>query len=419
MATIVKAGEYAPTNLVAVARHFGKKGEDAPLLALLEQGADPNTAAGFGKLTALHWAASFDRLVAVRALLKAGADPNRAGIAGATPLMRANSAEVARLLLAAGADVNAVTDPNKAGIPAGSTALMAAVREGLAEVVEVLLSAHADMNLCDEGGRNALMLAALADKSAIVHLLREAGANVGLVEASVLGDTAHVTRLLAAEADLNAEQTGNALGWAALGGHAAIVSLLLDNGAPIDASDATGTTALMKAAQYKRMAVMRLLSARRADPNVRSHRGGTALMGSIGSRSGSNREAVELLLKYGAQVNVQSLDGWTPLMLACLWGDTEVVEMLLQHGADPNVFTDAEVMAREEGCSTTNALILAVGNGHIDTVKALLQYDADPLAPNNADISALDLARRRALIGYKQAEVLQILPLLEAAVNRA
>ncbi len=41
MAEIVKVGDYDASNLASIAFHFGKKGDDAPVLALLEQGADP------------------------------------------------------------------------------------------------------------------------------------------------------------------------------------------------------------------------------------------------------------------------------------------------------------------------------------------------------------------------------------------
>ena len=40
----------------------------------------------------------------------------------------------------------------------------------------------------------------------------------------------------------------------------------------------------------------------------------------------------------GADVNVHSrIDGWTPLMYVCFWGDTgvPVAKYLLEHGADP------------------------------------------------------------------------------------
>lgn len=415
MATVVKAGTYDPTNLSSVAFHFGKKGEDAPVLALLAEGADPNAVQGFGDLSAVYWATVYDRPVVVRALLQAGADSSLAGKLGQTPLRGAKSAEVVRLLLEAGAAIDAVTVPNKAGMVGGQTALMNAAHHGRAEVVAALIAAGANIHIRDEAGLNALMLAALSEKSEVVPLLCAAGAEIGLQEAALLGDYPLTRAFLVAGTDLNTGETARALRWAARGGHVEVATLLLDHGAPIDAADTHGRTALMYAASFHRMSVMQLLLEHGANPNAASHRGGTALAALTGTDYGSTHTRVELLLVYGAHPDPQTHNGWTPLMNACLWGGTETVALLLRHGADPNVFSDAEVMAREEGCSTTNPLMLAVGNGHTDIVKLLLAHGADPLAKNNADRCALDSARRRN--GHKSREREQILPLLEAAAG--
>ena len=417
MATIGKVGDYDPMNLSATAYHFGKKADDAPVLALLKQGSDPNEIGGMGKLRALHWAATFDRPQVIRALLDAGADPGLSGKTGVTPLMCVKSAEAARLLLESGADVNAATFSNKTGILAGSTALIQVARQGNIEVATTLIAYKADTNLRDEVGCNALMAAALAEKTEMVRFLLNAGAMVGFVEASLLGDCTQVRSFLATEAGFQREEIATALQWAAQAGHTEVAALLLDYGAPIDAGDTSNTTPLMYAAHYGRGAMMSLLLERGADPNVISHSGGTALMASVASGICRKGEAVKLLLDYGAEADIRSRSGWTPLMFSCLWGDTEVVALLLLRGADPNAFTDAEVMEREEGCSTTNALMLAIGNGHIETVKVLLQYGADPLATNNAGFSALSSVQRPRH-GYNQAERLQILPLLQAAAGR-
>ena len=416
MAEIIKIGHYDADNLASVAFHFGKKGEDMPVLALLEQGASPDTADRFG-FTALHRAAQFDRQDVIRALLDAGTDPNRAGKSGATPLMGIKSATAARLLLKAGAEVNTVTVANKSGMSVGKTALMYAAEQGNMEVAAVLLEYGADTRLRNAEGCSALMLAAWNEKSEITRMLLDTGVDVGFAEAALLNDRNQVQTLLAAGADLNPQARADALQWAAVGGHTDIVTILLDNVVPIDAANPHGKTALMQAASYGHTIVMRLLLERGANPNVADHNDRTALLASVHSSTRRNREAVELLLAHGAQANVRSRSGWTPLMLACLWGDAEVVALLLQHGADPAAFTDAEIMAREEGCSTTNALMLAVGNGHIEAVKLLLQYGADPLAQNNDDNTALDTARRGVLRKHKQVEIQEILPLLEAAAS--
>ncbi len=417
MAEGQKLQQYDAENLALVAFHFGRLGEDAPVLDLIRQGADPNRTDRW-QFTALHRAAHCNRPAVVRALLGAQADPNARARFGQTPLIGARSGEVAGLLLQAGADVNVAYINQKNGNVPGKTALMSAAWRGDTEVAAVLLEYRARIDLREGHGCNALMFAAWNDKSDMVRLLLEAGADVGLVEAALLNDYAQAQMLLTAGADLHPEDMTNALCWAAVGGHARIIRLLLDTGAALDAFGNQDNTALMQAALYGRMDVMRLLLERGADPNAINRQGGTALMMSVQSNTRSNREAVELLLAHGARANVRGQSGGTPLMLACMWGDTPVVKLLLKHGADPNVFTDADAMAKE-GLSTYNALGAAVANGQIEAVKLLLRYGADPLAKNNADNNALDAARRGIRGGHKPAEKAQILPLLEANMQQA
>ena len=51
--------------------------------------------------------------------------------------------------------------------------------------------------------------------------------------------------------------------------------------------------------------------------------------------SDGNLEAVEFLLKSGANVNRQSADG-SPLHSACAWSHLKIVKVLLAHGANPS-----------------------------------------------------------------------------------
>ena len=51
-----------------------------------------------------------------------------------------------------------------------------------------------------------------------------------------------------------------------------------------------------------------------------------------------NRTAVvNMLLKAGANADVQDEDGWSPLMIASLAGQDELVVMLLAGGTNPNL----------------------------------------------------------------------------------
>ena len=65
--------------------------------------------------------------------------------------------------------------------------------------------------------------------------------------------------------------------------------------------------------------------------NAYDSNGRTALM--IASQEG-HCEIVRLLLRRGAQVDLQDSKGWSALMLACRAGHCEVAAILLESGAD-------------------------------------------------------------------------------------
>src|SRR5215471_7294621 len=92
--------------------------------------------------TPLHWAARAEDLETARLLVGAGADVNAANRYGVTPLSLAAkmaSGQMVRLLLEAGANPNAT-------IRDGETILMAAARSGNPEAVKLLLDRGADVN---------------------------------------------------------------------------------------------------------------------------------------------------------------------------------------------------------------------------------------------------------------------------------
>jgi len=163
---------------------------------LLEKGADPDsfsktaaidghlsdvlgtllskshtTAAELGGL--LFWAAENSDLDCAKLLLAAGADVNARGDGGWTPLMMAAysaTPELAAALISHGADIGAVN------VDGAQALALAAYKDDL-EVARALLSHGADPNSVDREGRSPLMAAVTGARSELVSLLLRAGAD--------------------------------------------------------------------------------------------------------------------------------------------------------------------------------------------------------------------------------------------------
>ena len=160
------------------------------------------------------------------ALLQAGADPNEPDDEGTTPLYAAvvgGFADVARLLLEAGADPDGESFGEDQGTP-----LCAACAWGNDEIVAALIGHGADVDRAEPDGPTPLVWAALEGHAWTARVLLEAGADPNL------------------EGD----------GWlpllvAARKGSLALVRDLLAHGADVAARDHHGQTARMIAESWR------------------------------------------------------------------------------------------------------------------------------------------------------------------------
>ena len=327
-------------------------------------------------------------------------------------------AQAVRTLLAEGVPV----DQSR---PDGTTALHWAAQWDHAEIAGLLIDAGADVNASDQYDVTPLTLACTNASAGMVARLLTAGANPNSVQAT--GETALMTcarsgvwdavdLLVTRGADVNADESFHgqtALMWAAWEGHTEVVRGLLAHGADVDARTTTGYTALLLAAREGFRATTQVLLDAGADVDAAAEDGTTALVvATIRRHTGF----VEFLLAHGADPNLGP--GFTPLHWAAGEWDTEltdlsngvaegnqwsvfgglhppdrlrVVKLLLDHGADPNIQTDRTPGFGIRVKGGTPFLIAARAND-VDVMRELLARGADPLIPTRNGTTPLMMA---------------------------
>lgn len=160
-------------------------------------------------------------------------------------------------------------------------------------------------------------------------------------------------------------QSDNRLAVAAMARDTDTVSMLLaEQGEDVNALGPYETPALHWIVHIEDLALAERLLTAGADPNLRSGTGLSPLSLAIETQ---NTEMVRLLLAYGADVNEVDLAGETPLLQAANTGKAPIVQVLLEHGAD--------VAAKEPNYQQT-ALMIGVRSGSAEVVELLLDAGA-------------------------------------------
>ncbi len=232
------------------------------------------------------------------ARIRAGADVNEAQPDGTRPIHWAVyhvDYELLGALLGKKAKVNVTND-------FGSTPIAEAAKLGDTRMVKMLLDAGAEPEGANTDGQTALMLGINTGELAVLEMLIKAGANVNRIE-----EFRKQTPLMwAATAPRNAGE---------------MVKLLLAKGADVRPralyTDWPNQITSEPRAQYRPVG------------------GLTALL--YAARDGCY-ECVEALIGAGADVNVPTPEGVTPLMLALDNQHNDVAKLLLDRGANPQVW---------------------------------------------------------------------------------
>ena len=323
---VLLSGALSPDSPVADA---AMTGDAASVRALLSDGADVNAPQGDG-MTALHWAARSANADLAGLLLEAGADVGAVTRIGAyTPLLLASevgSAHVVRLLLAGGAEQTATTDD-----VGGATPLHLAAGAGGAEAVRLLLEHGGDADAREaRWGQTPLMYAAARGREAAVRALLEGGADPALAT--------WVTDITALAEWSQADRRARA---ARMRGEPEppVPPQPAPSDAPLAAaSDApAGRPAAEDEADYDR-------PIEEPEPLgygdlIGGHGGLTALLHA--AREG-HAGTVRALLEAGADIDqVSGGDHTSPMLIAMINGHFDLAMELFDHGADPQLASAA------------------------------------------------------------------------------
>jgi ankyrin repeat protein len=332
---------------------------------------------------------------AVKLFIEAGFDINTPADSGITALhiaaMKGNT-DIVKMLLDKGANPNAAVT---SGAEKGSTPLMAAVAGGYVEIVKLLVAKGADVNAKDDHGLTALDYAATEQTGQdIMKVLWDHGApmvtdaalaksleqfqsdlRAKAVRSMTAGESPDGSRKLIGEQLLNFQQQGfttNQLLEARVSAFNAIW----------DAS--VRFVQLGENPDKDREAIkpfVEFCKELQTDPTVQRD-----LLLTAAGEGDAGR--VKWLLDNGADVNVKSESGFTPLTFAIQTDKggypVKTVEVLLDAGADCN---------SKQGPYGTTPTMSAAYLGNTDILKLILSKKPDVNAANATGQTALQIAR--------------------------
>ncbi len=337
-----------PFIFQAVNYYYGNTGTQA-LEEVLKHGGDVHVRDKYGN-TPLHSASGNS----TKLLLAAGADPNAVNNKGA-PVITHVITEIiwrnwndwpacicmadltVKHLLAAGANPNAADAQ-------GNTALHYFLQGyDCADIVNELIARGADINARNKDGATPLMLGATQDWSKTLDSFLKnhtpdlnARDNRGLTAMHYTAEYAGTSPTTIAEAG---GSTGNAQEDAVLLNNIAEIERYIAAGGDVNVKGSHGSTLLHWAAACGHKEITSMLLQAGANPNAKDNSGTTPLQLCFYRYYGVIRiqeECVRLLLEAGSNPNVKSRENDEPLIFSAAQHST-VLELMLNKGISPDI----------------------------------------------------------------------------------
>ncbi|XP_069588476.1 serine/threonine-protein phosphatase 6 regulatory ankyrin repeat subunit B-like [Ranitomeya imitator] len=291
---------------------------------------------------------------------------------------RKRDVDVVKLLVEYGASVDSQNGD-------GQTPLHVAAWEGDEMTVKFLYQCKADPNLTDTMDRSPLHVAAERGHSGIVELLTEKfRANV--LARTKDGDTLmHIASQCGhSEAALTFLKKGVLLHMpnksgalclhaAARRGHTAVVKALLQKGAQVNARTKENYTALHIAAENSKPQVVQTLLGFGAQVQPKGGKDQETPL-HIAARIKDGEKVAEILLKSGADVNMERVNGETAVHIAAQYGNVKMIRTLMEEGGEVTWQSKAG----------ESALHTAVRHCHLPIVEVILSYLTSERSPAEA-----------------------------------
>ncbi len=290
--------------------------------SFLEAGADINAEDDYKRTPLIHAAIGNNMTIAAYLILIPDIIIDAEDYSGKTAFEYAsinNNIEMLKLLINAGADVNADSD--------GGNALVRAVENNKMETVRLLINTVSNLNSRNAYGLTPVMIVVDKNDMETLKILLEHGADVNAKVAD--------TRIY-----LNEWPEGTtAIYSARLQGKTDMVDVLIESGAEssLQINPELNNDLFLNAERF-------------------------------------NNEKVKSLINDGADVNAVNEKGMTPLMVAVEKDNYELAKLLITRGAEINAIVPIK---HEYWSRGTTALIIAANNGSTNMVNLLLTAGAD------------------------------------------